>query len=89
MDKTTAYVIGGVLVVVVIVVLAVGYRLREVDFKVGKFFGAKVKATGESGAAITKVDVAGSGNDVHAKGAGSKVSGVQVEGDSNTFTAET
>ncbi len=88
MNETTAYVIGGVLVAVVIIALVVGPRLKQADFNVGKFFKAGIKATGESGAAVTKVDVDGSGNAFHAKGAGSKVSDARVKGDDNKFTAE-
>ena len=89
MNETTAYVIGGVLLAVVIIALVVGPRLREANFNVGKFFGAKIKATGEQSATVAKMDVDGTGNEAHAKGAGAKVVDVKVKGDTNKFTAET
>jgi hypothetical protein len=93
MDQTTALVIGGALVALVIIAFLVRSRLKKISFTIGKLFKGQVEAGaapggGAKGAVVKKVAVDGSDNDIGAKGAGAELSQTKVKGDGNTVKAE-
>jgi hypothetical protein len=88
MDTTLAWVIGGVLVVLIVWALVMGRRFGKAKVKLGKSISAELEAP-VGGPRVADAEAFGKKNTITAEGEGAVTERVKAVGDENTIGAKT